>query len=43
MLRTLPWFEPIVKRARFKAVLRAVWPFEPTTRGELDYSRVATG
>ena len=24
MLRTLPWFEPIANRARFKAVLRAV-------------------
>ena len=26
MLRTLPWFEPIAHRARFKALLRAVWP-----------------
>ncbi len=43
MLRTLPLFEPIAKRARFKAVLRAVWPPEAATKGELDYSRVATG
>lgn len=43
MLRTLPLFEPIAARARFKAVLRAVWPPEPSTRGELDYSRVAMG
>ncbi len=42
MLRSLPWFEPIAQRARFKSVLRAVWPVE---RGcaEPGYSRAATG
>src|SRR5580700_3893964 len=26
MLRSLPWFAPIAQRARFKAILRAIWP-----------------
>jgi DNA-binding winged helix-turn-helix (wHTH) protein/Flp pilus assembly protein TadD len=34
MLRSLPWFEPIAQRSRFKAMLRAIWP---------DYSRIGTG
>lgn len=42
MLRTLPWFEPIANRARFKAVLRAVWPSDSCAT-DLSYSRVATG
>ena len=28
MLRSLPWFEPIEQRARFKALLQAIWPPE---------------
>jgi DNA-binding winged helix-turn-helix (wHTH) protein/Flp pilus assembly protein TadD len=43
MLRSLPWFGPIAQRARFKALLRAIWPPERSTRAELDYSRAATG
>jgi hypothetical protein len=26
MLRSLPWFAPVAQRARFKAVLNAIWP-----------------
>ncbi|MBV8725721.1 MAG: winged helix-turn-helix domain-containing protein [Candidatus Eremiobacteraeota bacterium] len=26
MLRSLPWFAPIAQRARFKALLNAIWP-----------------
>lgn len=26
MLRSLPWFEPIAQRSRYKAMLRAIWP-----------------
>jgi DNA-binding winged helix-turn-helix (wHTH) protein/Tfp pilus assembly protein PilF len=26
MLRSLPWFAPIVQRARFKALMKAIWP-----------------
>jgi hypothetical protein len=26
MLRSLPWFEPIAGYARFKELLRAIWP-----------------
>ena len=26
MLRSMPWFEPIAQRSRFKAILRAIWP-----------------
>ncbi len=26
MLRSLPWFEPIARRSRFKVLLRAIWP-----------------
>jgi hypothetical protein len=43
MLRSLPWFAPIAQRARFKALLRAIWPVERSTRGELNYSRAAAG
>lgn len=43
MLRSLPWFGPIAQRARFKALVRAIWPAERSTREELYYSRTATG
>ncbi|HTA54581.1 MAG TPA: winged helix-turn-helix domain-containing protein [Candidatus Acidoferrales bacterium] len=43
MLRSLPWFGPIAQRARFKALQRAIWPVDRSTRAELNYSRAATG
>ncbi|HXO17772.1 MAG TPA: tetratricopeptide repeat protein, partial [Candidatus Dormibacteraeota bacterium] len=43
MLRSLPWFGPIAQRARFKALLRAIWPAERAGRPEKNYSRTATG
>jgi DNA-binding winged helix-turn-helix (wHTH) protein len=43
MLRSLPWFGPIAQRARFKALVRAIWPPDRFTRDELSYSRTATG
>jgi tetratricopeptide (TPR) repeat protein len=42
MLRSLPWFGPIAMRARFKALLNAVWPFARPAAG-MDYSRTAAG
>jgi DNA-binding winged helix-turn-helix (wHTH) protein/Flp pilus assembly protein TadD len=43
MLRSLPWFEPIAQRSRFKALLRTIWPFERSVKPEQGYSRTATG
>jgi DNA-binding winged helix-turn-helix (wHTH) protein/Flp pilus assembly protein TadD len=43
MLRSLPWFAPIAQRARFKALLRVIWPAERVARPEKSYSRTATG
>lgn len=44
MLRSLPWFEPIAQRARFKAVLTAIWPAEePSPEPAPVYSRTARG
>jgi hypothetical protein len=43
MLRTLPWFEPIARRSRFKALLAAVWPIEQSGKSESSYPRDATG
>jgi tetratricopeptide (TPR) repeat protein len=43
MLRSLPWFEPIAQRSRFKALLRAIWPFERSVKPEPGYSRTASG
>ncbi len=44
MLRSLPWFGPIAQRARFKAVIAAIWPSpERSVKGSFGYSRLATG
>ncbi len=43
MLRSLPWFGPIAQRARFKSLIRAIWPADRCTHEELSYSRIATG
>lgn len=43
MLRSLPWFEPIAARARFKAIVGTIWPAEPTAKVRSIYSRTATG
>jgi tetratricopeptide (TPR) repeat protein len=43
MLRSLPWFRPIARRARFKALLQAIWPVPRAIIAETDYSRTATG
>lgn len=44
MLRSLPWFEPIAQRARFKALLRAIWlPERPPSQQAAVYSRTARG
>lgn len=43
MLRSLPWFGPIAQRARFKALLRAIWGGEPARETPTDYSQSATG
>lgn len=44
MLRSLPWFEPIARRARFRDVLNAVWPPPEQPRCVVPlYSRMAAG
>jgi len=43
MLRSLPWFEPIASRSRFKALLRAIWPTERPAAQQQGYSRTASG
>ncbi len=45
MLRSLPWFEPIEQRARFKALLQAIWPPERPAAPQTTpaYSRTAKG
>lgn len=43
MLRSLPWFEPIAQRSRFKAILRAIWPGDRPVQNSPDYIRTATG
>jgi DNA-binding winged helix-turn-helix (wHTH) protein/Flp pilus assembly protein TadD len=44
MLRSLPWFGPIEQRARFKALLAAIWPRPEAPSKTLPfYSRAATG
>jgi DNA-binding winged helix-turn-helix (wHTH) protein/Tfp pilus assembly protein PilF len=43
MLRSLPWFRPIARRARFKALLQAIWPAPRAIIAETGYSRTATG
>lgn len=43
MLRSLPWFEPIAARARFKALVASIWPMEHTANPAPIYSRRATG
>jgi DNA-binding winged helix-turn-helix (wHTH) protein/Flp pilus assembly protein TadD len=43
MLRSLPWFEAIATRSRFKALLRAIWPVDASEPPAPSYSRTATG
>jgi DNA-binding winged helix-turn-helix (wHTH) protein/predicted Zn-dependent protease len=43
MLRGLPWFRPIARLARFKALLQAIWPARRAIVAETGYSRTATG
>ncbi len=43
MLRSLPWFEPIAQRSRFKALLRAIWPPDRFAPGAANRSRTASG
>ncbi len=43
MLRSLPWFVPIARLARFKALLQAIWPAPRAVVDETGYSRTATG
>jgi tetratricopeptide (TPR) repeat protein len=43
MLRSLPWFGPIAQRARFKALLQAIWPPARGMISERGYPRTATG
>jgi DNA-binding winged helix-turn-helix (wHTH) protein/Flp pilus assembly protein TadD len=45
MLRSLPWFEPIEQRARFKALLQTIWAPERPAPQQIPptYSRTAKG
>jgi len=43
MLRSLPWFRPVARRARFKALVQAIWPTPRAIIAEADYSRTAAG
>jgi tetratricopeptide (TPR) repeat protein len=43
MLRSLPWFEPIAARVRFKALIGAIWPVDRGSKVRSIYSRTATG
>ncbi|HZY97612.1 MAG TPA: winged helix-turn-helix domain-containing protein [Candidatus Cybelea sp.] len=43
MLRSLSWFRPIAQRARFKALLHAIWPRDEALPPPASYSRMAIG
>lgn len=43
MLRSLSWFRPIAQRARFKALLHALWPRYEALPPPMNYPRTATG
>lgn len=43
MLRSLPWFEPIAARSRFKTLIAAIWPTEHAGKVRSIYSRTGTG